>query len=100
MNRDEVRLSRLRAFERGDLSVIVNKRLLATGYDCPTVRHVILATRIGSAILFEQIVGRATRGPLVGGHARSTVWEFDDHLAAHGLPQSYYRYSDYDWEGI
>ena len=100
VDRDEVRLSRLRAFERGDLSVILNKRLLATGYDCPTVQHVILATRIGSAILFEQIVGRATRGPLVGGHARSTVWEFDDHLAAHGLPQSYYRYSDYDWEGI
>ena len=100
VDRNEVRRSRLRAFERGDLSVIVNKRLLATGYDCPTVRHVILATRIGSPILFEQIVGRATRGRLVGGHAWSTVWQFDDHLAAHGLPQSYYRYSDYDWEGM
>ena len=93
-----IRRERLRAFERGELSVIVNKQLLATGYDCPAVRHVILATTIGSPILFEQIVGRASRGPLVGGHARSTVWQFEDHLAAHGLPQSYYRYSDYDWK--
>ena len=93
-----VRRSRLRAFERGELSVMANKQLLATGYDCPAVRHVILATRIGSAILFEQIVGRASRGPRVGGHARSTVWQFEDHLTVHGLPQSYYRYRDYDWE--
>ena len=94
----EARHGRLHAFERGELSVLVNKRLLATGYDCPAIRHVILATRVSSPILFEQIVGRASRGPRVGGHARSTVWQFDDHLAAHGLPQSYYRYSDYDWE--
>ena len=94
----DTRHRRLHAFERGELSVLLNKRLLATGYDCPAIRHVILATRISSPILFEQIVGRASRGPRVGGHARSTVWQFDDHLAAHGLPQSYYRYSDYDWE--
>ena len=100
LDRQEVRRKTLGAFERGELSVITNKRLLATGYDCPAVRHVILATRIGSPILFEQIVGRASRGPLVGGHARSTVWQFEDHLAVHGLPQSYYRYSDYDWEHL
>lgn len=93
----EIRRHRLRAFEQGELSVMVNKQLLATGYDCPAIRHVILSTSIGSPILFEQIVGRASRGPLVGGHARSTVWQFDDHLAMHGLPRSYYRYSDYDW---
>ena len=97
---DEVRRRRLAEFERGELPVIVNKQLLATGYDCPSVRHVILAARIGSPILFEQIVGRASRGPRVGGHARSTVWQVEDHLAAHGLPRSYYRYSDHDWENL
>lgn len=93
-----VRRRRLTAFERGELSVIANKQLLATGYDCPAVRHVILATRIGSPVLFEQIVGRASRGPRVGGHARSTVWQFEDHVAMHGLPQSYGRYRDHDWD--
>ena len=81
-------------------AVAADALVLATGYDCPAIRHVILATQIRSPIMFEQIVGRASRGPLVGGHAKSTVWQFDDHLAAHGLPQSYYRYSDYDWRDL
>ena len=101
-SRDSIdhRRDTLLEFEHGQLSVLVNKTLLATGYDCPTVRHVILATTIQSAIMFEQIVGRASRGPLVGGSAKSTVWQFEDHLAVHGLPQSYYRYSDYDWQDL
>lgn len=97
---DDVRRMKLRDFESGALAVLVNKTLLATGYDCPAIRHVVLATQIRSPIMFEQIVGRASRGPMVGGHARSTVWQFDDHLAMHGFPQSYYRYSDYDWRDL
>ena len=96
-DRDEDRSAKLRDFERGELSALLNVKLLATGYDCPAIRHVVLGTQIRSAIMFEQIVGRASRGPMVGGHARSTVWQFEDHLASHGLPQSYYRYSDFDW---
>ena len=101
-SRDSIdyRRSTLSEFEHGQLSVLANKTLLATGYDCPSVRHVILATTIQSPILFEQIVGRASRGPLVGGSAKSTVWQFEDHLATHGMPQSYYRYSDYDWQDL
>ena len=101
-SRDSIdyRRNTLLKFEHGQLSVLVNKTLLATGYDCPTVRHVILATTIQSPILFEQIVGRASRGPLVGGSAKATVWQFEDHLVIHGLPQSYYRYSDYDWQDL
>jgi len=90
----------LRDFQSGALSVVLNKTLLATGYDCPSVAHVVLATSVQSPILFEQIVGRGSRGPLVGGNARATVWQFEDHLAMHGLPQSYYRYMDYDWRSV
>lgn len=97
---DDVRRDTLSDFERGGLSVVLNKTLLATGYDCPAIGHVILATPLRSAILFEQVVGRASRGPLVGGSEDSTVWQFEDHLAMHGLPQSYYRYADYDWRAF
>ena len=97
---DDVRRDTLRDFERGALSIVLNKALLATGYDCPAIGHVILATPVRSAIMFEQVVGRASRGPLVGGNAHSTVWQFEDHLAMHGLPQSYYRYADYDWRAL
>ena len=95
-----VRRAVLRDFQSGALSVVLNKTLLATGYDCPSVTHVILATSVQSPIMFEQIVGRGSRGPLVGGNARATVWQFEDHLAMHGFPQSYYRYMDYDWRTV
>ncbi len=84
-------------FSSGKIRVLTNQKLLATGYDCPAISDLILVSRVGSPILFEQIVGRAARGPRTGGSRRSTVWEFDDHLSLHGLPQSYYRFRDFDW---
>ncbi len=90
----------LKQFENGTIRVIVNRSVLAAGYDCPAVRHVVIGTLIRSAVLFEQVVGRASRGPSIGGNARSTVWELDDHRALHGLPASYYRYDDYDWTSL
>jgi superfamily II DNA or RNA helicase len=91
------RQSRIDSFATGAWDVLANQRLLATGYDCPAVTDVIIQTKITSSVLFEQIVGRAARGPLTGGSVIGTVWQFEDHLALHGLPQSYYRYRDYDW---
>ncbi|CAM8620954.1 SSL2 DNA or RNA helicases of superfamily II [Acidimicrobiia bacterium] len=93
----EERDSRIAKFGSGISSVLVNQRLLATGYDCPAVSDVVLASRVGSPVLFEQMVGRAARGPKTGGGSKATVWQFEDHLALHGLPQSYYRYRDFDW---
>lgn len=84
-------------FEHGDTPVLTNQRVLATGYDCPAVTDVMILSKVSSPILFEQIVGRAARGPRTGGWRAATVWDFDNHLALHGRPQSYYRYRDYDW---
>lgn len=91
------RMSVLRRFGVGSIDVLTNQRLLASGYDCPAVSDVILMGRVGSPILFEQIVGRAARGPKTGGFGKSTVWDFDEHLMIHGLPQSYYRFKEFDW---
>lgn len=91
------RASAISRFGTGQLDVLANQRLLATGYDCPAISDVVLVGRVSSPILFEQMVGRAARGPKTGGSRRATVWSFDDHLALHGLPRSYYRYSDFDW---
>ncbi len=87
----------LEAFARRETAVLINQRLLATGYDCPAVTDIFLLPEIGSPILFEQMVGRGARGPRTGGAHSATIWEFDDHLSLHGLPSSYYRYADYDW---
>jgi DNA repair protein RadD len=93
----EDRRQRILDFERGKTHVLTNQRVLATGYDCPAVTDVAILPRISSPILFEQIVGRAARGPRTGGWRTATVWDFDDHLKLHGRPQSYYRYRDFDW---
>jgi DNA repair protein RadD len=94
---DVERDRRISAFGSGKAQVMTNQRLLATGYDCPAVSDVVLTSKVGSPILFEQMVGRAARGPQTGGDPKATVWQFDDHLAVHGLPQSYYRYRDFEW---
>ena len=85
-------------FATRNLDVLTNERILATGYDCPAVSDVIFGAEVGSPIHFEQMVGRACRGSKTGGSARSTVWQFEDHLQLHGLPQSYRRYEDFRWD--
>jgi superfamily II DNA or RNA helicase len=87
----------LKAFREGAVRVLCNKSLLATGYDCPSIVNVVLTVPVKSPILFEQIVGRASRGPTVGGNATSSVWYFDDHLKLHGKPSSYQRYALSGW---
>jgi superfamily II DNA or RNA helicase len=87
----------LAEFRAGQLALLFNKTLLATGYDCPTIDNVVLTVPVGSAILFEQIVGRASRGPAVGGVRQATIWQLDDNLAMHGYPATYHRYRDFDW---
>ena len=89
---------RIKQFADGRVSLLLNQKLLATGYDCPAVSDVVLGARVGSPILFEQMVGRAARGPLTGGGFLARVWEFDDHLNIHGLPKSYYRFENYLWK--
>jgi DNA repair protein RadD len=86
------RQRRIRAFEHGGINVLVNKSLLTTGYDFPAVNNVIMIPDVTSPVLFEQIAGRASRGQLVGGNARSTFWSFSDQIKIHGRPVSYARY--------
>jgi DNA repair protein RadD len=94
---EALRRERIGLFAQSKCLVLTNQKLLATGYDCPAVDNVYLVAKVGSPILFEQMVGRAARGVRTGGSRRSTIWEFDDHLSLHGLPQSYYRYQEFGW---
>lgn len=87
----------LHDFSNCSQGVLVNQKLLATGYDCPAVTDVVLGYKVGSPILFEQMVGRVARGPRTGGTRRAKVWEFDSHLEMHGEPQAYIRFKDEHW---
>ena len=89
---DHERDENLRAFEAGEINIIFNKSILATGYDCPEITDVVLASPIRSPILWEQIIGRVSRGPRVGGTEVGYVWELDDHRRMHREIMSYARY--------
>jgi superfamily II DNA or RNA helicase len=88
----ERRASILARFDAGEIDVLLNKWLLATGYDCPGITDVVLASPIRSSILWEQILGRASRGPAVGGTELGRIWELDDHRKLHGRVMSYARF--------
>lgn len=94
---DEQRRKTLAQFAVGEISVLVNKGMLATGYDCPLISDIFLATPVKSAILWEQIVGRVSRGSAVGGTPVGNVWELDDHRAMHKDVLSYSRYTSEAW---
>lgn len=87
----------LRWFRERRIPVLVNKDLLSTGFDLPSIRSVVLTVPVMSPIRFEQIVGRALRGPAVGGDAEATVFQFERHEDLHGELSSYSRFWDADW---
>jgi superfamily II DNA or RNA helicase len=70
-------LQRFREPESG-LNVLVNVGLLSEGVDCPSIQTVILARPTTSEILLQQMMGRALRGPAVGGTAVAHIVAFVD----------------------
>jgi superfamily II DNA or RNA helicase len=80
-------------FRDGRLTCLVNVKYVATGADFPAANVAILTIPVGSPIQFEQVVGRVTRGPAVGGTFRARVADFDNHFRLHSGLQSYARYS-------
>ena len=74
-----------------------NVELLSTGIDIPSLSSVALLTRIKSAILYEQILGRVSRGPAVGGSESSLVFDLCGNSAAFGDACSYSRFLKSDW---
>ncbi|MDZ4741514.1 MAG: DEAD/DEAH box helicase family protein [Alphaproteobacteria bacterium] len=89
----------LEDFQKGVIKIVLNKSVLIAGYDCPATKHVMIPIPVSSPIAFEQMVGRASRGPLVGGNTQSFVWVLDDLLVVHGSPSSYARYQGNSWQG-
>jgi DNA repair protein RadD len=75
----------LNDFRNGDLPLIINFNILATGVDVPNVRRIVITRPVGSMSLYSQIMGRALRGPLNGGDSEvNTVVSYRDNLKHHG----------------
>lgn len=54
-------------------AALVNFGVLTTGFDAPMTSAVLIARPTKSLVLYNQMVGRAIRGPRVGGNAEAEV---------------------------
>lgn len=68
----------LQAFRDNKLDVLINIRMLTEGTDVPDVQTVFLTRQTTSQILLTQMVGRALRGPAVGGTDKAFIVSFID----------------------
>lgn len=94
MSRD-ARSEALSTFRSGRCDVLVNVQILTEGTDLPDVATVFLARPTRSQVLFQQMVGRGMRGPLVGGSAECRVVVLQDSIE--GLVEKKLTHS-YGWE--
>ncbi len=65
--------------EQTGQAVLVSVRMLTEGVDLPTAQSVLLARPTTSRILLRQMIGRALRGPRVGGDAEAHIINIRDH---------------------
>lgn len=53
--------------------ILTNYGVLTTGFDAPRTSAAAIARPTGSLVLYSQMVGRAIRGPLVGGNQHAEI---------------------------
>lgn len=80
-------------FRSGELQYLCNYGVLATGFDAPQVRVVVVARPTASVLLYEQMVGRGMRGPANGGKEECLVIDLVDAIPQFGELMSYHRYA-------
>lgn len=74
----------IEGFRDGRIDVLTNFGVLTTGFDAPRTRTVVVARPTTSAVLYGQMIGRALRGPRMGGGEEAWVVDVQDNLARFG----------------
>jgi len=54
------------------------RSLRTTGFDAPTVTHVVMGRPTVSQVLYEQMTVRGLRGPRFGGTATCVIIDLED----------------------
>ncbi|MDQ3031382.1 MAG: DEAD/DEAH box helicase [Myxococcota bacterium] len=91
---EAMRAETIELFRTERLLVVVNVAVLSEGTDVPGVQTVFIARPTQSPILFQQMVGRAMRGPAVGGVADANIVVFHDELVGLAQDQLAVSFSD------
>ena len=82
-------------FRAGNLTMLCNYGVLTTGFDAPKIENVMIARPTTSAVLYEQMIGRGTRGPLNGGTPHCLIIDVKDNIENFGEQMAYTRYLEY-----
>jgi len=85
-------------FREGQLDVLVNFGILTTGFDAPRTRTVVVARPTMSAVLYGQMIGRALRGPKMGGGAQAWVIDVRDNIERFGTVDDIYQAFERFWD--
>jgi superfamily II DNA or RNA helicase len=67
-------------FQHGEIRVLCNHSVLATGFDAPRTEMVLIARQAFSPVRYMQMVGRGLRGEKNGGTARCRIVTMVDNL--------------------
>ncbi|GAB2587620.1 hypothetical protein GCM10027034_20030 [Ramlibacter solisilvae] len=70
----------LERFQSGEIRVLCNQSVLATGFDAPRTDMVLIARQVFSPVRFMQMVGRGLRGEKNGGTAECRLVTVLDNL--------------------
>lgn len=63
-----------------DIQILTNFGVLTAGFDAPRTNVAVIARPTQSVVLYSQMVGRAARGPLVGGNESCRILTVIDDL--------------------
>ena len=90
------RRSVINLFKDNKIKVIFNYGVLSTGFDAPGIDTVIIARPTSSIVLYSQMIGRALRGPEVGGNETCKIIDVRDNFEDFGdLDEVYNNFNSY-----
>lgn len=93
-----IREKEIRQFKRNNNTprVLCNYNVLTTGFDAPLTSAAVIARPTTSLVLYSQMVGRAIRGPKVGGTKEAEIWTvIDTDLPGFGsLTEAFWNWED------
>lgn len=84
----------IKKFRKGNLNILITYEVLTTGFDAPEIDCLIVSRPTGSIVTYSQILGRALRGKLNGGHEENYIINISD-PAFGDVNQVYKEFNEY-----
>lgn len=88
----------IESYRSGDIQVLCNFGVLATGFDAPRTNVVFISRPTASVVLYSQMIGRGLRGPEVGGTDRCKIVDVKDNIVGFSNQNSVYSFFSEYWE--